>query len=302
MSQPRFSLVPVLDHEIHVTEWGEPGNEPLVMWHGLARTGRDFDELAAALSDRFHVLCPDTIGRGLSSWSHNPEAEYSVEYYSGIAADLLDHYGIDRAGWIGTSMGGLIGMRMASGPLAERLKWLIVNDIAPEIPQEAIDRILEYAGNEVRFATLAQAETWLRRVYAPFGPASDAFWLRMARHLGPAPARWRADHPFRPAHHRDVHRLPLRADQLGPVRPDHPARPCPVGRKLGHPAARLRRKDAGHRAETRRHRLSRLRPRPDPQPPAGPREDPRDHRNVEQGLRGPPVRPRSSWPGLPPAR
>lgn len=151
------------------------------MWHGLARTGRDFDELAAALSDRFHVLCPDTIGRGLSSWSHNPEAEYSVEYYSGIAADLLDHYGIDRAGWIGTSMGGLIGMRMASGPLAERLKWLIVNDIAPEIPQEAIDRILEYAGNEVRFATLAQAETWLRRVYAPFGPASDAFWLRMAR-------------------------------------------------------------------------------------------------------------------------
>ena len=75
MNGPRFAFVPVMDHEIHVTEWGEPGRPALVMWHGLARTGRDFDEVAAALSDSFHVLCPDMIGRGLSSWSDNPEAE-----------------------------------------------------------------------------------------------------------------------------------------------------------------------------------------------------------------------------------
>ena len=76
MILPRFTLVPVMDHEIHVTEWGDPSHPALVMWHGLARTGRDFDELASALSDRYFVLCPDTIGRGLSSWASDPEAEY----------------------------------------------------------------------------------------------------------------------------------------------------------------------------------------------------------------------------------
>lgn len=180
-NSPRFSRVPVMDHEIHVTEWGDPAAKPLIMWHGLARTGRDFDELAAALSDDHFVICPDTIGRGLSSWSKNPEAEYSVEYYSGIAVDLMDHYGIDRCGWLGTSLGGLIGMRLASGPLADRLSYLIVNDIGPELPQAAIDRILAYAGELPKFGSLTQAEAWFRTIYAPFGPASDAFWQRMAR-------------------------------------------------------------------------------------------------------------------------
>ena len=181
MTTPRFSLVPILDHEIHVTEWGDPVARPLVMWHGLARTGRDFDELAAALADRYFVICPDTIGRGLSSWSQNPEAEYSVEYYAGIAADLLDHYGMTRAAWLGTSMGGMIGMRLASGPHADRLSCLLVNDIGPEIPQNAIDRITTYVGEMPDFAHLAQAEAWLRAVYRPFGPAPDSFWRRMAR-------------------------------------------------------------------------------------------------------------------------
>lgn len=181
MNGPRFSFVPVMDHEIHVAEWGRRDNPGLVMWHGLARTGRDFDELAQELSRDFFVLCPDTIGRGLSSWSEDPEREYSLEYFSGIAADLLDHYGFDSVGWIGTSMGGIIGLRMVSGPLADRIDWLIVNDIGPEIPQDAIDRILTYAGDPPVFRTVAEAETWLRTVYAPFGPASDRFWRRMAR-------------------------------------------------------------------------------------------------------------------------
>lgn len=181
MNAPRFVFVPVLDHEVHVTLWGDPSNPPLVMWHGLARTGRDFDELAEALSDAYFVLCPDTIGRGLSSWSDNPEAEYSIEYYSGIAADLLDHFEIEKTGWVGTSMGGLIGMRMASGPLADRLSYLVINDIGPEVPQAAIDRILEYADTAPEFATLSEAEAWLRAAYVPFGPAGDRFWTRMAR-------------------------------------------------------------------------------------------------------------------------
>lgn len=181
MTQPRSAFVPIMDHEVHVTLWGKPSAPALVMWHGLARTGRDFDELAAALSEDFFIICPDTIGRGLSSWSDNPEAEYSIEYYSGIAADLLDHFAVERAGWLGTSMGGLIGMRMASGPMAERLRWLIVNDIGPEVPQPAIDRVLAYANTAPTFPTLAAAEVWLRGAYQPFGPAPDGYWTRMAR-------------------------------------------------------------------------------------------------------------------------
>ncbi len=181
MTSPRFSLVPVMDHELHVTEWGDPTGKPLVMWHGLARTGRDFDEVAAALSDEYFVICPDTIGRGLSSWSQNPEAEYSVEYYAGIAADLLDHYGFAKTGWLGTSMGGLIGMRLASGPHADRLACLLINDIGPELPDAAIQRILDYVGELPDFPTVSEGEAWLRAVYRPFGEASDAFWRRMAR-------------------------------------------------------------------------------------------------------------------------
>lgn len=181
MTSPRHAFVSVLDHEIHVAEWGRRGAPAIVMWHGLARTGRDFDELARALAGDFHILCPDTIGRGLSSWSRDPKAEYSIEFYTGIAADLLDHFGIDHAGWIGTSLGGLIGMRMASGPLADRLDWLILNDVGPELPQPAIDRILAYAGSAPAFQTMNEAESWFRTAYAPFGPAGDAFWQRMAR-------------------------------------------------------------------------------------------------------------------------
>ncbi len=170
-----------MDHEIHVTEWGDRSRPPLVMWHGLARTGRDFDELAEALTDEYFVICPDTIGRGLSSWSQNPEAEYSIEYYAGIAADLLDHYGFDRVAWLGTSLGGLIGMRLASGPHADRLTSLILNDIGPEVPDAAIQRIVSYVGDAPVFARVAEAEAWLRAVYRPFGPAGDRFWRRMAR-------------------------------------------------------------------------------------------------------------------------
>ena len=178
---PRHAFVPVLGHEIHVTEWGTPGAPALIMWHGLARTGRDFDELASALADDYHVLCPDTIGRGLSSWAADPEAEYALAHYAAIATGLLDFYGLDRVGWLGTSMGGLIGMRIAAGPDAARLDWLIVNDIGPEVPGDAIARILDYADTRPDFATLAAAESWFRAAYAPFGPAADDFWRRMAR-------------------------------------------------------------------------------------------------------------------------
>lgn len=180
MTGPRSTYHAVLGHELHVTEWGDPSAPALVMWHGLARTGRDFDELAEALSDSYLVLCPDTIGRGLSSWSQRPEAEYHPPYYAELALGLLDRYGLETVDWLGTSMGGLIGMQIAAGPQAHRLRRLIINDIGPEVPAPAIERIVTYAGALPDFATVTEAEAWLRTVYTPFGPAPDGFWRRMA--------------------------------------------------------------------------------------------------------------------------
>lgn len=178
---PAFSFIPILGHEIHVTEWGDRASPPLVMWHGLARSGRDFDELARALAQEYFIICPDTIGRGLSSWSSAPEAEYTVPHYAQIALGLLDHYGIERAAWLGTSMGGLIGMGLAGGGFAHRLSCLIINDIGPEVPRAALERILAYASERPRFATYREGEAWLRAAYAPFGPAPEGFWRRMTR-------------------------------------------------------------------------------------------------------------------------
>lgn len=181
MNGPSFSLVPVMDHEVHVTEWGDPANPVMVMWHGLARSGRDFDEIAQALSDTYFVICPDTIGRGLSTWATDPAAEYCVEVYAGIAVDLMDHYHAEKVHWLGTSLGGLIGMRLASGPHADRIATLVINDIGPEVPQDAIDRIVTYVTDQPVFDRVSAAETWLRAVYAPFGAAEAPFWRRMAR-------------------------------------------------------------------------------------------------------------------------
>lgn len=180
MTGPRSTYLDAAGYEMHVTEWGNPANEALVMWHGLARTGRDFDEAAEALADRFFVICPDTLGRGLSNWARNGAADYSFETYGAMALAMLDHYGIGSTRWVGTSMGGLLGITLASDALKGRITHLVVNDVGPDIPLEGARRIAEYVGNPPSFETIGEFETWLRKTYAPFGSNSDAFWRRMA--------------------------------------------------------------------------------------------------------------------------
>lgn len=165
--------------EIRVSTWGDPARPAIMLWHGLARTGRDFDELAADLSDRWFVLCPDTLGRGLSSWANDPTTDYTLERYGDHAIATLDHFVIDRLAWLGTSMGGLIGILLAAGRLKDRLTHFIVNDVGPEIPADAIARIVTYVGNPPVVATIAELKAWLRRAYAPFGTNPDRFWQRM---------------------------------------------------------------------------------------------------------------------------
>ena len=180
MTDRRSDYVQCGAHELHVSYWGNPSNPALVMWHGLARTGRDFDEAARALSDTYFVICPDTLGRGLSSWARDDKIDYSYAAYGQHAAAILDHYKIDTLRWVGTSMGGLIGVTMAAGPLKGRITHMVVNDIGPSIPEEATGRIASYVGNLPAFDHMAELENWLRTNYAPFGNNTDHFWRRMA--------------------------------------------------------------------------------------------------------------------------
>ena len=169
--------------EIHYTEWGAPQAPVVIAWHGLARTGRDMDELAAHLSARYRVICPDTIGRGLSQWSPDPKGEYCLAFYARIAADLLAQLQIHQAHWVGTSMGGAIGMVCASGLFEPALKGciksLVLNDTAPQIADAAIERIKSYAGSPPAFETVRELETFFRQVYKPYGWLSDAQWRRL---------------------------------------------------------------------------------------------------------------------------
>ncbi len=170
--------------EIHYTEWGTEHARTVIAWHGLARTARDMDELAEYLSARgYRVICPDTIGRGLSQWSPLPEQEYCLAFYARIAAELFDQLGIETAHWVGTSMGGAIGTVCASGLLQPgmqaRIQSLTLNDNAPQLAAAAIARIRAYAGSPPAFDTVLELEAFFRQVYKPYGWLSDAQWRRL---------------------------------------------------------------------------------------------------------------------------
>ncbi len=165
--------------ELHYTLWGAQHRETVIAWHGLARTGRDMDDIALHLSQRYRVICPDTLGRGLSQWSPKPEAEYCLAFYTRLATALVNQLGLERFHWLGTSMGGAIGLKAAASTLRGRLLRLVLNDIGPEIAPVAADRIRSYAGSPAAFATVSELEAYFRTVYQPYGWLSDAQWRRL---------------------------------------------------------------------------------------------------------------------------
>jgi len=165
--------------EIHYMEWGAGNADTVIAWHGLARTGRDMDEVAAHLSARFRVICPDTIGRGLSEWSPEPEQEYCLAFYARIAVSLLDQLGIRDTYWLGTSMGGALGIHLAAGALKGRIRRLLLNDIGPKLADAAVERIRAYAGSPPQFDRMSELERYFRTVYKPYGWLSDAQWRRL---------------------------------------------------------------------------------------------------------------------------
>jgi len=168
-------------HRLHYWEWpGPPGAPTLLCVHGLTRNGRDFDDLAKALSSRYRVVCPDMPGRGQSDWLSDPK-DYGYPVYLADIAALIARLDVEAVDWVGTSMGGLIGMLLASQKGAP-IRRLVINDIGPLIAKEGLARIGSYVGQDPDFGDLAELEAMLRRVAQSFGPLSDAEWRHLATH------------------------------------------------------------------------------------------------------------------------
>ncbi len=165
-------------HRMAYTEWGERDNpNVLVCVHGLTRNGRDFDDLARVLAADYRVLCPDVVGRGRSDWLRDPSG-YVVQQYVTDMLVLLARLDVEAVHWLGTSLGGLIGMWIASqedSPISR----LVLNDVGPVITVASLQRISDYVGRAPKFDTFDDAEKYIRLVSEPFGPLSDAQW----RHL-----------------------------------------------------------------------------------------------------------------------
>jgi pimeloyl-ACP methyl ester carboxylesterase len=176
---PTSHYASVEGRELHYMLWGAQHRETVVAWHGLARTGRDMDDIATHLAQRFRVICPDTIGRGLSQWAADPAREYCLAHYVKLATGLVNHLGLDRFAWLGTSMGGAIGLLAAATRLRGRITRLALNDIGPSIAPAAVARICRYAGQPPAFATMGELEQYFRTVYAPYGWLSDTQWRRL---------------------------------------------------------------------------------------------------------------------------
>ena len=168
-------------HRLAYTEWGDAANRKvLVCAHGLTRNGRDFDFLARALADEYRVVCPDVVGRGRSDWL-GVKSDYGFPLYVSDMVTLLARVDADTVHWVGTSMGGIIGMLLASLPHTP-VSRLVLNDIGPMITAVSLRRIGEYVGRAPKFPTMAAAEAWIREVSAPFGALTDAQWQHLTQH------------------------------------------------------------------------------------------------------------------------
>ena len=194
MTEPELHFVDCPDarggHRMAYWQWGDASAPHVVVCvHGLSRQGRDFDVLAQALcarsGGRLRVVCPDVAGRGRSEWLKDPSL-YQIPAYAGDMLALLAQLQPGVLDWVGTSMGGLIGMVVCGQPglpLPVPVRRLVLNDVGPAIRWEAIERIKTYLGDTGRFDSLEAAAAAMRAVSLTFGPHTDAQWLALSRHM-----------------------------------------------------------------------------------------------------------------------
>lgn len=168
-------------HHMAYSEWGREDNpRVLICVHGLTRNGRDFDDFARAMSSEYRVICPDVAGRGQSQWLRQA-SDYVIPTYVADMVTLMARAGVEEVDWVGTSMGGLIGMALAALD-GSPVRRLVLNDVGPEIAAVSLRRIGEYVGQMPHFADMAAAETYVRTISATFGPLTDAQWHHLTEH------------------------------------------------------------------------------------------------------------------------
>jgi pimeloyl-ACP methyl ester carboxylesterase len=183
-TEPRLRQVQCLDtkglHRMAYWEWGDPRNEKVVVCvHGLSRQGRDFDTLARDLCGEFRVVCPDVVGRGRSDWLADPMG-YAVPTYVADMVTLVARLDAEQLDWVGTSMGGLIGLSLASLAGAP-IRRLVLNDVGPAIQWQALERIGTYLGQPVRWRSVEDAADAMWSVSQGFGPHTREQWLALSR-------------------------------------------------------------------------------------------------------------------------
>ncbi|MGC8506976.1 MAG: alpha/beta fold hydrolase [Thiomonas sp.] len=194
-NQPRLASVQCLHpgglHRLAYWEWGDPDCDDVVVCvHGLTRQGRDFDVLAQALQAGRRVVCPDLPGRGESDWLDNP-ALYQVPQYMADLVTLLARLRARRLAWVGTSLGGLIGIGLA-GLRHSPIERLVLNDVGPALDPRGLMRIASYVGRKMHFDTPEQAAASLREISEGFGPHTAEQWMALTRPmLRPEAQGWR---------------------------------------------------------------------------------------------------------------
>ena len=162
-------------HRVAYREWGDPRNRDVLMCvHGLTRSGRDFDAVARTLCGQFRVVCPDLAGRGDSDRLPDPML-YGVPQYLADMVTLIARLDVETVSWLGTSLGGLVGMALAA-QAGSPVKRLVLNDAGPVFTRASLQRIAAYVGKAPVFRTIEEAEQYIRAVAAPFGPHTDAQW------------------------------------------------------------------------------------------------------------------------------
>ena len=183
-TEPRLRHVQCLApeglHRMAYWEWGDAANpRVLVCVHGLSRQGRDFDTFARAMSGEYRVVCPDVVGRGQSDWLKNP-ASYAIPVYVADMVTLLARLDATEVHWVGTSMGGLIGLGLAA--FAESpIRKLVLNDVGPAIEYAALARIGTYLGLPSHWNSVDEAADALLAISRSFGPHSRDEWLALTR-------------------------------------------------------------------------------------------------------------------------
>jgi pimeloyl-ACP methyl ester carboxylesterase len=168
-------------HRVAYDEWGRKDSaQTVICVHGLTRNAHDFDALATALEQDRRLACPDLVGRGRSDWLADKQ-QYTFATYCGDMVALMARLGQETYDWVGTSLGGFIGMFLAAQPNSP-IRRLVINDAGAFVPKSAPQRMLEYVGIEQSFESLAEAEQYFRKVYQTFGPLTDAQWADLTRH------------------------------------------------------------------------------------------------------------------------